>query len=49
VALDVQTPLEPCRVAIPTAIDEEKGGLANKEVLGATGVLLAIIFGVYKV
>ena len=49
VALEVQTPLEPCKVAMPTAKDDEKGGLANKDVLGATGVLLAMILGVYKV
>ena len=49
VALELQTPLEPCKVAMPTANEDEKGGIANKEVLGATGELLVMILGVYKV
>ena len=48
-ALELQTPLEPCNVAMPTDKEEEKGGVANKEVLGATGLLLPMIFGVNNV
>lgn len=48
-AVDVQTPFDPCRVATPAANEEEKGGVENKEVLGVTGVLLPNKLGVQSV
>ena len=42
----VQTPLEPCSVAMPAASVLEKGGVANNEALGAMGVELPNKFGV---
>lgn len=47
--VDIHTPLEPCKVTTPAAKDEEMGGVANREVVGTTGVLLPNKFGVYSV